>query len=217
MANQKSLSSAEQRPLPTWLGLRSSWDSPVRPSQQKYGGRCRPRVQPDLWRIEALGSPRSHVKQCRGRRLQDRQAGQRTRLSGLSSHTFAAARFADFLHLSLSVFPLFCLYSSPRVPSSFLLTTTLLPTRPLRKAFSFEDHASFPSHLSLLNYLYFFFSALMKTTWRKQDLEREKSKCTKKSKKSKYTAPSLTQWPWTSNNDATLASNGCLALCASKV
>lgn len=157
MANQKSLSSAEQRPLPTWLGLRSSWDSPVRPSQQKYGGRCRPGVQPDLWRIEALGSPRSHVKQCRGRRLQDRQAGQRTRLSGLSSHTFAAARFADFLHLSLSVFPLFCLYSSPRVPSSFLLTTTLLPTRPLRKAFSFEDHASFPSHLSLLNYLYFFF------------------------------------------------------------
>lgn len=71
---------------------------------------------------------------------------------------FAAARFADFLHLSLSVFPLFCLYSSPRAPSSFLLTTSLLPTLPLRKAFFFKDHPSFPSHLSLLSYHYFFFS-----------------------------------------------------------
>jgi hypothetical protein len=89
---------------------------------------------------------------------------------------FAAARFADFLHLSLSVFPLFCLYSSPRAPSFFLLTTALLPTLSLRKAFFFKDHPSFPSYLSLLSYLYFFFSPLKKITWRKQDLEREKSK-----------------------------------------
>lgn len=94
-----------------------------------------------------------------GERAVGAPGGRAKSASGSQRLHFAAARFADFLHLSLSVFPLFCLYSSPRAPSCFLLTAALLPTLPSRKAFSFKDHPSFPSHLSLLSYLSYVFSS----------------------------------------------------------